>query len=69
LLRQPVLDSALVQSELGVTAPPADAAIALLVEAELLVQFTEGRRNRKYEAPQILAALDAFAESTARRTR
>ncbi len=69
VLRQPVLDSALVQSELGVTAPTADASIALLVEAELLVQFTEGRRNRKYEAPQILAALDAFAESTARRTR
>jgi len=35
--------------------------------AGILHQSTEGRRNRKYEAREVLAALDAFAESTARR--
>ncbi len=55
------------QSELGVTAPTADGAIDALVTAGILHQFTEGRRNRKYEAREVLAALDAFAESTARR--
>lgn len=68
-LRQPVLNSRLVQTELEVSKPTADAAIERLVTTGVLHQFTDGRRNRKYEAPDVLAALDAFAERSARRHR
>jgi len=67
VLRRPVLDSALLQAELGVTAQAANAAIDLLVGVGALRQFTDGRRNRKFEAPAVLAALDAFAERGGRR--
>jgi Fic family protein len=65
----PVLDSALVQSELDVSAMGADAAITELAEIGALREITGGRRNRRYEAPQVLAALDAFAERSGRRDR
>lgn len=61
LLRQPVLDVAFVKAELGVGAQAAGNAITRLVELGALRQFSAGRRNRKYEAPDVLAALDAFA--------
>ncbi len=67
VLRQPVLDSAFVQNELGVRAQAADDAISRLVDIGALVQFTPGRRNRKYEAPEVLAVLDAFADRGGRR--
>jgi Fic family protein len=66
VIRQPVLDSALLQRELQVTAQAADGAIARFVEIGALRQFTAGRRNRVYEAPDVLAALDAFAERSIR---
>lgn len=67
VLRRPVLDSALIQAELDVNAQAANAAIELLVDVGALRQFTDGRRNRKFEAPAVLAALDAFAERGGRR--
>ena len=67
VIRQPVLDSAFLQRELDVTAQAADGAIARLLEVAALRQFTSGRRNRKYEATEILAALDAFADRGGRR--
>lgn len=68
VVRQPVIDSAFIQAELGVGAQAADGAIARLVDVGALVQFTAGRRNRKYEAPEILTALDEFAERNGRRS-
>lgn len=65
--RHPVLDSALVQRELGVSVMGADAAITDLVEIGALVEITGGRRNRRYAATEILAALDAFADRAGRR--
>ncbi len=67
VLRQPVLDSKFIQRELGATGQAADGAIARLVDVGALLQITDGRRNRKYEAREILAALDSFAERGGRR--
>lgn len=64
----PVIDSALLQRELGVSAMGADAAITELVEVGALAEITGGRRNRRYAAVAVLAALDAFAERAGRRT-
>lgn len=67
VIRRPVLDSALLQAELSVNAQAANAAIEQLVAIGALRQFTDGRRNRKFEARQVLDALDAFAERGGRR--
>lgn len=67
VVRRPVLDSALLQAELGVNAQAANGALARLVEIGALRQFTDGRRNRKFDAPAVLQALDAFAERGGRR--
>jgi len=68
VFQHPVLDSALVQSELDVSAMGADAAITELVEIDALQEITGGRRNRRYAATHVLAALDAFAERAGRRS-
>ncbi len=68
VFQHPVLDSALVQSELDVSAMGADAAITELVEIGALQEITGGRRNRRYAATEVLAALDAFAERAGRRS-
>jgi Fic family protein len=69
VFQHPVLDNALVQGELDVSAMGADAAITELVEIGALQEITGGRRNRRYAATQVLAALDAFAERAGRRSR
>ena len=67
VFQHPVLDSALLQRELGVSAMGADAAITALVEIGALEEITGGRRNRRYASTEVLAALDAFAERAGRR--
>lgn len=69
LLRQPVLDVAFVKAELDVGAQAAGNALERLVELGALRQFTEGRRNRRFEAREVLDALDAFAERGGLRRR
>ncbi len=68
VFQHPVLDNALVKGELDVSAMGADAAITELVEIGALQEITGGRRNRRYAATQVLAALDAFAERAGRRS-
>ena len=68
VLQHPVLDNALVQSEVGVSVMGADAAITELVEIGALEEITGGRRNRRYAATAVLDALDAFAERAGRRS-
>jgi Fic family protein len=68
VFQHPVLDNALVQRELGVSVMGADAAITELVGIGALLEITGGRRNRRYAAVEVLAALDAFAERAGRRT-
>lgn len=67
LLRQPVVDSPLVQGELGVAASNANTAIAHLEEKGILSKVSGNHRNRKWAAPAILDALDEFALRAARR--
>lgn len=67
LLRQPVIDSALVKRELGVAAPNVHAAIDHLEDIGILQKIAGDRRNRRWAAPEVLAALDAFATRSIRR--
>lgn len=68
VFRHPVLDNAIVQRDLDVSAMGAEAAITELVAIGALQEITGGRRNRRYAAIPVLAALDAFAERAGRRT-
>ena len=68
VLQRPVLDNAFLQREIGVSVMGADAAITELVRIGALEEITGGRRNRRYAAVQVLAALDAFAERAGCRT-
>jgi Fic family protein len=67
VFQHPVLDNALVQGELDVSAMGAEAAITGLVQIGALQEITGGRRNRRYATVPVLAALDAFAERARRR--
>ena len=69
LVRQPVIDSPLVQRELGVAASNANTAIGHLEEKGILTKVSGNHRYRKWGAPEVLDALDAFAERAGRRTR
>jgi Fic family protein len=66
LLSRPVVDSPLVQRQLGVTAPAALGAINRLVQAEVLVKISGRQRYRRYSAPRVLEALDDFAVRASR---
>ncbi|MGO3148272.1 MAG: Fic family protein [Leucobacter sp.] len=66
LLRQPVINTRTVAEELNISEVAAQGAIDRLVDAEILTQISAGRRNRIWEATEILAALDAFGERSRR---
>ncbi|WP_375482419.1 Fic family protein [uncultured Jatrophihabitans sp.] len=67
LLRQPVVDAATVGAELGIAPQNAQRAIAPLAEAGVLTEFTGLRRNRMWQAREVLTALDDFAARAGRR--
>lgn len=67
LLRQPVVNAKTVASELRISEVAAQNAIDRLVDAEVLTKISAGRRNRIWQATEILAALDAFAARARRR--
>ncbi|HMJ78203.1 MAG TPA: Fic family protein [Iamia sp.] len=69
LIAHPVLDSALLQRELEVSAPSANGAIATLVDAGILRQVGGNLRHRVWAATEVLDALDAFGERAGRRSR
>lgn len=69
LVRQPVVDSPLVQRELGVAATNANTAIEHLEDKGILTKVSGNYRNRKWAAPEILDALDEFAVRAGRRSR
>ena len=63
---RPVLTYEVVQRELGVSAPTAYAAIDALADAGVLVPRSATKRNRVWDAVEVLAALDEFAEEARR---
>jgi Fic family protein len=69
LLRQPVVTSRVVVAELGVSPPAAHEALRRLSDAGILSESTGRRRNRVFRAPDVLAALDAYAAGLGRRSR
>jgi len=67
LLRQPVLTTSLVASTLDLHFSTADSSVQKLVEAGILVQSSAGRRNRHWQASEVLKALDDFGTRARRR--
>lgn len=67
LIRQPVIETATIANELGIAAPNAIRAIRPLVDAGILTEFTGHKRNRLWQAREVLAALDDFAARAGRR--
>jgi Fic family protein len=67
LVRQPVFNALTLQRELGITTGNARRYVDPLVAAGVIVEFTDRTRNRAWRAPEILSALDAFAERAGRR--
>ncbi|MCW2583993.1 MAG: fic [Klenkia sp.] len=68
LVRQPVVDSPTIGRELGLPAQNAVRVLGPLVEAGVLTEFTGQKRNRMWQAREVLDALDAFAARAGRRS-
>jgi Fic family protein len=61
LQRSPVIDAARASAALGMTSRNVQNGIDRLVADGILAPIGDARRGRVYEAPEVLAALDAFA--------
>ncbi|ORA12851.1 hypothetical protein BST12_24505, partial [Mycobacterium angelicum] len=66
LLRRPVINTALLTGELGIESKHARRYLHPLSEAEIILETTSGPRNRVWRAPEVIAALDDFAERARR---
>jgi Fic family protein len=69
LVRQPVINAPVVASEVGIGAKNVYRALRPLVEAGVLVEFSDRTRNQLWRAPAVLEALDRFAVRAGRRGR
>jgi len=67
LTRRPVVNAALLAQELGIDSTNAHRYLNPLAEAGILIETTSGPRNRVWRSPEVLAALDAFADRAGRR--
>lgn len=67
LIKRPVINAPLIQDQLKIPIKNVYRYLAPLVEAEIIVEFTDRARNRAWRAPEVLRALDAFAERAGRR--
>lgn len=67
LLNQPAVSVGYVQSVTGVALSAAQRAVEQLVDADIIAPVTANRRNRVWLAPDVIDALDAFAERVGRR--
>jgi hypothetical protein len=67
VVRSPVVNAALISRELGVPVTSVYRLIQPLVDAGVLVEFTNKKRNKLWRAPEILDVLDAFAARAERR--
>lgn len=69
LVRQPAVNSAVVEDALSVSRPTALSAIAKLEEVGVLVKARGQQRNRSWVAVDVVATLDRFAAASGRRAR
>ncbi|GAT00028.1 Fic family protein [Mycolicibacterium fortuitum] len=67
LTRRPVVNGVLLREELGIPTDHPRRYMGPLTEAGIVVEFTDRARNRAWRAPEILDALDDFAERAGRR--
>ena len=67
VVRQPVTTAALVADHLGMTVTNVYGPLNALTEQGVLAAKTEHKIGRVWRSPEILAALDAFAERAGRR--
>lgn len=67
LTRRPVVNGVLLRDELGLSTDHPRRYIGPLAEAGIVVEFTDRARNRAWRAPEVLDALDDFAERAGRR--
>jgi Fic family protein len=68
LFRRPVVDVASVAAELELSTVNAAKALAQLTDVGVLVEFSGRQRNRRWQAPEIISALDEFARRAGRRS-
>ena len=69
VVRHPVVNASSLSRELGIPQTNVYRALQPLVEAGVLVEFTNNKRDRLWRAPDVLEVLDAFAARTGRRPR
>jgi Fic family protein len=69
LVRHPVVNAQLIASELGMAEANTYRSLRPLVDAQILVQFADRKRNQMWRATEVLEALDRFATRAGRRTR
>ncbi|MEZ2390403.1 hypothetical protein AB6813_12800 [bacterium RCC_150] len=69
LARQPVVNAAVLESKLGLDYMRQKRALDTLEEAGIVVGVDKYKKGRFWRAPDMLAALDAFAERAGRRRR
>lgn len=69
LARQPVINAAVLESRLGLDYMRQKRALDTLEEAGVVIGVDKYKKGRFWRAPEMLAALDAFAERAGRRNR
>jgi Fic family protein len=69
VVRHPVVNAPSLSRELGIPQTNVYRALQPLIDAGVLVEFTNNKRDRLWRAPHVLEALDAFAARTGRRQR
>lgn len=67
LVRQPVVDSTLLEKELGVSNTNALIALKKLEDAGILTSYRSSRRGRAWRSTEVLQCLDSFAARAGRR--
>jgi Fic family protein len=66
LLRRPVINTALLNDELGIESKHARRYLEPLSEAGIIIETSSGPRSRVWRSPEVIAALDAFADRARR---
>lgn len=69
LLRRPVVNARVIAEELGLDVGNVHRYIKPLLDAQILKESLDVKRNQVWRAPEVLTALDAFAARAGRRTR
>lgn len=67
LIKRPVVNAQLVSDQLNIAISNVYRYLDPLIESKIIVEFTDQTRNRAWRAPEVLGALDAFAERAGRR--